>query len=91
MTKSHRSAGVIVSLLLAGTALGGLTLFLVRRRGEQGEKPTELEDSWRDSWLTDDVLDLPTASSAPATNGAGEADTSRDDDLADIFDRPRSQ
>lgn len=90
MTKRHRSSGVLVGLILAGTALGGLTLLLVRRQGEQGEKPKELEDSARDSWLPDDVLDLPNASGAPATDGADVEHTSRDDDLADIFDRPRS-
>jgi hypothetical protein len=91
MTKTHRSSGVIAGLILAGTALGGLTLLLVRRQREQGQKPAELEDSSRDSWLPDDVLDLPTVSSAPMSDRAHEKGTSRDDDLADIFDRPRSQ
>jgi hypothetical protein len=91
MTKRHRSSGVIAGLILAGTALGGLTLLLVRRQGEQGRQPTEFEGAWRDSWLPDDVLDLPIASSAPASDGAGIKGTNPDDDLADIFDRPRSQ
>lgn len=90
MTNRHRNSGVIAGLILAGTALGGLTLLLARRQGEQGGKPTELEDSWRDSWLPDDVLDLPTTFSAPPSDGARAESTSRDDDLADIFDRPRS-
>jgi hypothetical protein len=90
MTKRHRNSGVVVGLILAGTAVGGLTLWLARRQGQRGGKPTELQDSWRDSWLPNDVLDLPTASSAPASDAAREERTSRDDDLADIFDRPRS-
>ena len=90
MTKRHRNSGVIAGLILAGTAVGGLTLLLARRQGQQRGKPTEFQDSWRDSWLPDDVLDLPTTSSAPASGGAREERTRRDDDLADIFDRPRS-
>ena len=91
MTKRHRSPGVIAGLILVGTALGGLTLLLARRQSEQGAEPTlEGSDSSRDSWLPDDVLDLPTASGTPATDRAGVEHLSRDDDLADIFDRPRS-
>jgi hypothetical protein len=91
MTTRHRSSGAIVSLILAGTALGGVTLWFARRQGKRAAKPTELEgpESSRDSWLPDDVLDLPAASDAFASDAAGGEDTSRDDDMADIFDRPR--
>lgn len=91
MSKRHHGSGAVTVLILAG-AVAGLTLWLVRRQGEQGAKPTELEgsDVGPDSWLPDDVLDLPIASSAFASNGAAEEEASSDDRLAEIFDRPRS-
>lgn len=92
MTRRHRNARAAAGLILAGTALGGLTLWLVRRQGEPGAKLTELQgpDSSPDSWLPDDVLDLPSDSSAPVSDRASDGDTNDDDELADIFDRPRT-
>jgi hypothetical protein len=80
MPRKFRSTGGV----LAGVALGGLALWLIRRRSDHREEhsqaPIEALRPSSDSWLPDDVLDLPSDSHV-----AGG-----DDVLAEIFDRPRS-
>lgn len=77
MPRRYRGSGG----LLAGVALVGVTLWLIRRRSEHGQEASDpvRSTSSPDSWLPDDVLDLP-AESSLARN---------DDVLAEIFDRPR--
>lgn len=65
---------------MAGVALGGLALWLIRRHSHQVEAATESARPSSDSWLPDDVLDVPPDSELG----------SQDEVLAEIFDRPRS-
>jgi len=68
MSKTHlRSGG-----LLAGVALGGLALWLVRRH----HGATESTRDPADSWLPNDILDLPP-----------DPKLGSDAALAEIFDR----
>lgn len=74
MATRHRSSG-----LWAGVAFGGLAFWLIRRHSRQGRQAMESARDTSDSWLPDDVLDLP-----PDSNVLGN-----DDVMAEIFDRPR--
>jgi hypothetical protein len=76
MTRKQLGSGGV----LAGVALGGVAFWLIRRarRDGQATEPARSRSS-PDSWLPDDILDVPADSSVLRGDAL----------LADIFDRPR--
>lgn len=90
MAKKYRSRGALVGALFAGVTLGGLSLWAMRRRSARSGSTTDLAgcDSDRDSWLPEDVLDLPRAPSVFQLDNARDESNPDDASLAEIFDRP---